>query len=89
MRYKTVLQNSAMVKRDTLFIEYLEGIIIEYKAYYHDCISTIHTFKGANNEKALEEYETEKNILSREIKQLECVLEKFYTITDNTNKETK
>lgn len=85
MRYKTVLKNSEMIKRDTLFIEYLEGLIIEYKAYYADCISAIHTFKGNNNEKTLE-YETEKNILKREIKQLECVLEKFYSITDNTSK---
>lgn len=85
MRYKTVLQNTEMIKRDTLFIEYLEGLIIEYKAYYQDCISAIYTFKDNNKGKTLE-YETEKSILSREIKQLESVLEKFYTITDNTNK---
>jgi len=85
MRYKTVLQNTEMIKRDTLFIEYLECLIIEYKAYYQDCISAIHTFKGNNNEKALE-YETEKNVLNREIKQLESVLEKFYSITDNITK---
>lgn len=84
MNYKTIIENPEILKRDITFLEYIEEEIRHYQLYHDD---SIYRVKNPSELDVDFNYELEAKILKREIMTLKMIRDKFYEITDNTNKE--
>lgn len=85
MNYKTIIESPEILKRDIAFLEYIKEEIRHYQLYFDDCIYRINNPDELNKEF---DFKKESMALKRQIKTLEMIRDKFYEITDNTNKES-
>ena len=82
MNYKTIINTPEIIKRDTLFIKYLNDEIKhskeQYKYHNYHC-----------NQGKTEEHKTKKNTYYSIYLELLMVKDEFYKITDNpTRRQT-
>lgn len=80
MNYKTIINTPEMVKRDTLFIKYLNDEIKYSKEQYD-----YHNYQCNQGKK--KEYNANKLKHYHMLLGLKTIRDEFFKITDNTNQE--